>query len=211
MSIDTGKVKDRRTLRFGTVAEVRRDLDAMETAHKRGTLRCAGNWTPGQIFTHLSAFINFGYDGYPKEVSPPWLLAVIFIRPRRAKYLNKGFPAGVKIPGTKQGTIGMEDVTFEEGIARFRVAHGRLEESPPTVESPAFGPMTYDEKIRMALGHAEHGRDAHATEPYYLICPRPRRRRPTTTHTCAGRCASRQCATLLPKQTASPGWSVPGG
>src|SRR5882757_9833393 len=105
MSIDTGKQADRRKLRFETLPEMRRDLDALDAAHKSGRIRRTGNWTEGEIFTHLAAFINYGYDGYPREVSPPWLLAVLFIRPRRAKYLNVGFPAGVKIPGTKKGTI----------------------------------------------------------------------------------------------------------
>jgi hypothetical protein len=155
MSIDTGKQTDRRTLRFETLAEMRRDLDALEASHQRGTIRRSGNWTEGEIFTHLAAFIDFGYDGYPREVSPPWLLAVLFIRPRRAKYLNEGFPAGIRIPRTKHGTIGMERVPFEQGLARLRVAMDRLAKQEPPLASPAFGQMTYDEKIKMALRHGE--------------------------------------------------------
>jgi hypothetical protein len=155
MNINTATVNDRRTLRFETLVEMRRDLAALEQAHEKGTLRRTGNWTEGEIFTHLAAFINYGYDGYPKEVSPPWLLAVIFIRPRRTKYLNVGFPAGVKIPGTKKGTVGMEDVPFEDGLARLRGAIDKLEKVDPPLHSPAFGKMTHAEKIRMALRHGE--------------------------------------------------------
>ncbi len=155
LDIKTAKVADRRTLRFETLAEMHRDLDVLERAHELGTLRRTGNWTEGETFTHLAAFINYGYDGYPKEVSPPWLLAVLFIRPRRAKYLNVGFPAGVKIPGTKKGTIGMEDVPFEVGVATLRGALEKLERVEPPLHSPAFGKMTHEEKIRMGLRHGE--------------------------------------------------------
>jgi hypothetical protein len=134
---------------------MRRDLDALETAHDRGTLRRTGNWTEGEIFTHLAAFINYGYDGYPKEVSPPWIVALLFIRWKRSSYLSKGFPTGVRIPGTKQGTIGMEKVSFEEGIARLRQSLDRIEASAAPLPSPAFGRMTHAQQITMQVRHGE--------------------------------------------------------
>jgi hypothetical protein len=154
MSIDT-KSAERRNLRFNSIDDLRRDLDAIEQSHAAGTLKRSGNWTEGEIFTHLAAFINYGYEGYPKEVSPPWLLSVLFIRPKRARFLRDGMPAGVRIPGTQRGTIGMESVPFEEGLARFRASLDRLEKTPPPIESPAFGPMSYEDKTRLALRHAE--------------------------------------------------------
>lgn len=154
MSVDTKRQKDRRVLRFNTIADMRRDLDALEAAHHRGTIRRTGNWTEGEIFTHLAAFINFGYDGYPEEVSPPWLL-VLLMRPFRNRFLNKGFPAGVRIPGVKQGTIGIDDVPFDAGLARLRAALDRLEKVDPPIDSPAFGHLTHAGKIKMTLRHAE--------------------------------------------------------
>jgi hypothetical protein len=155
MSIDTKHATDRRSLRFETIAEMRHDLDLLQAAHARGTLRRTGNWTEGEIFAHLAAFINYGYEGYPKEVSPPWLIAVLLIRPMKNKYLNKGFPAGLRIPGTKQGTIGMEDVPLDVGIARLRAALDRLEQNDPPIHSPAFGKLNHADKIKMALRHGE--------------------------------------------------------
>jgi hypothetical protein len=154
MSVDT-KHTDRRTLRFESLADMRRDLDALEAAHRRGSLHRTGNWTEGEIFTHLAAFINYGYDGYPKEISPPWIVALLFIRWRRSSYMRKGFPAGVRIPGTSRGTIGMENVSFDEGLARLRAALDRLEASHAPHPSPAFGPMTHPEQIKFQLRHAE--------------------------------------------------------
>lgn len=154
MAVDTGKVTDRRKLRFEGIADVRRDLDALEAGHKAGTLRTTGNWMPGEILTHLAAWVNFGYEGYPKDVQPPWFIRWL-IRMKKTAYLRDGFPSGVKIPGTKRGTIGMEDVPFEEGLRRLRAAYGRLEKSEPPIESPAWGRLAYADKIRLQMRHAE--------------------------------------------------------
>jgi hypothetical protein len=154
MLIDT-KTAARRKLRFNSIDDLRKDLDAIERSHAAGKLTRTGNWTEGEIFTHLAAFINFGYDGYPKAISPPWLLSVLFIRPRKSKWLREGLPAGVRIPRTERGTVGMENVPFDEGLKRFRAALDRLEKTPPPIESPAFGPMAYQDKVGFALRHAE--------------------------------------------------------
>ena len=165
MSIDTGKVKDRRKLRFESIADMRRDLDAIEQAHKKGTLRRSGNWTEGQIFSHLSAFMEYGYEGYPKGISMPWFIKLIF-RPMRGKFLRDGFPAGKNIPGVQGGTIGMDDVPFEQGIARLRRALDRLEKECPPIESPAFGRMSHVDNIRLALRHGElHQSFLHPENP----------------------------------------------
>ena len=155
MAVDTAKSKDKRSLRFRAIQDMRRDLEQIEKAHAGGKLRRSGNWTEGEILTHLAAFIEYGYNGFPKEVSPPWLLAVLFIRPRRGKYLRDGMPSGIKIPGAKRGTVGMEDVPLEKGLSRLRGALDRLEKTIPPIVSPAFGPMTHDQKIQFSLRHAE--------------------------------------------------------
>jgi len=154
MTIDTRKVKDRRTLRCSGLADFQRDLDALEAAHKAGTLRKTGNWTPGMIFTHLAAFIDYGYNGYPAEMVPPWFIKPM-IRLMRNRWLAKGFPPGVKIPRIEAGTVGAEDVSFEEGIARLRASIARLEREPQTVQSPAFGLMPHDQAIALTCRHAE--------------------------------------------------------
>lgn len=154
MAVDTKTTTDRRAVRFERLADLRADLDRLERAHVAGRLRRGGNWTEGQVFTHLAAFIEYGYGGYPKEVSPPWFVRWI-IRLKKREYLSKGMPAGVRIPGTKEGTIGMEDVGFEEGLARYRAAVDRLEQQEPPVESPAFGAMSHGDKVRLQLRHAE--------------------------------------------------------
>ncbi len=154
MSVDTGKTTDRRKLLFVSIADMRRDLDLIEQSHIKGTLRRSGNWTEGQIFSHLAAFVEYGYTGYPKEISMPWFIKLIF-RPMRGKFLRDGLPAGKNIPGVAGGTVGMDDVPFEAGLTRLRRDLDRLEKERPPVASPAFGAMSHEDAIRLALRHGE--------------------------------------------------------
>ncbi len=152
MSIDT-KTAQRRPLTLNSITDLRRDLDALEAAHRAGTLRTTGNWTPGQAFSHIATFIEFGYTGYPPNLNPPFFIKWI-IRLQKKKFLSQGMPAGVKIPGIPGGTLGADDVPFEQGIARLRRAWYQLEKAPPTHPSPAFGEMPHEDVIRLNLKHS---------------------------------------------------------
>lgn len=154
MAVNTRKVQDRRSLRFQNLDEVRKDLDAIEQAAASGCLMTLGNWTPGQVLTHLAAFISFAYDGYPSQLKPPGFIRFI-MKFRRDRYIHKGLPAGVNIPGIKGGTVGMEDVPIGEGLRRFRSALKRLEKTPPKIDNPLFGPMTHEEWMQLHMRHAE--------------------------------------------------------
>ena len=46
MTVNTRKVEDRRTLRFGRLADVLEDVETLESS---GEVQSAGNWTPAQI------------------------------------------------------------------------------------------------------------------------------------------------------------------
>ena len=69
-TIETGKVQERRRLRFNNVDELRAEIDRILTAERAGTLRRSGNWTTGRVFGHLATWINYGYEGFPMR--PPW-------------------------------------------------------------------------------------------------------------------------------------------
>lgn len=155
MAVDTAKLTNRRALRFASTADLRRDLDAIEAAARAGTLRTIGNWTAGKNLSHVAAFIDFGYDGYPAAISnPPWFVKA-YLKLMRSSLLKKGFQAGVKIPGIPGGTVGGEDMPAEAGLAVLRRALDRLDAAPPRYPSPAFGPMSHDDCKAAALRHAE--------------------------------------------------------
>ena len=143
-----------RKLRFNSIADVNSELDQIAELDKTGRLRTSGNWTAGQIMAHLAAWIEYGYEGYPIK-SPP-LFIRWFLRLRLPKMLESGMPRGVKIPGIPGGTIGADDIPTDQGIARLKRAFQRLETGEQAKhDSPAFGKMSHDDRIRLNLRHAE--------------------------------------------------------
>jgi hypothetical protein len=151
-AIDTAESTDRRSLRFSTVNDVLSEIERIIAAEQAGTLRRTGNWTTGQIFGHLAAWINYGYEGYPMRV--PWFIAVL-LRFKVKKYLRDGLPRGVRIPGVEAGTYGTEPLSTDEGARRLRAALKRLQTEPAQFESPAFGKLSEQDRIQLNLRHAE--------------------------------------------------------
>ncbi len=155
MAVDTAKVTQRRKLRFNTLDEVQRDAEQLVAADRNGKLRCMGNWTLGQIFGHLAAFIDYAYDGYPPSLAnPPWFVK-LFLRMRKNKFLRGPLPAGVKIPRVEGGTTGAEPISTDEGFARLSRALDRLAAAPPSTPNIVFGPLTRDQWCQLHQRHAE--------------------------------------------------------
>lgn len=152
MAVDTGRVTERRRLRFETIAALRAELERVENAERAGTLRRSGNWTPGQVCGHLATWTAFAFSRNP--LRPPWFVRLI-LRLRKHRYLNEGLPAGVRIPRVEGGTLGTEDVPFPDAITALRAALDRLEREAPTLPNVVFGPLTHEEWIKLNLRHAE--------------------------------------------------------
>ncbi len=150
---DSGNTKHRK-LRFANVAECLAELDRIEAAHQNGTLETTGNWTAGQILSHLSAWIEYGYDGFPLDAPPffvRWILKFMLKR-----MLSKGeMAAGVNIPGVEGGTLGQEEMETGAAIERFRAAILRMQSEPAIHNSPAFGKVTDEVRIKVNLMHAQ--------------------------------------------------------
>lgn len=152
---DTAKVSDRRDLHFESFAAIRGDLDSLEEAHRAQKLRATGNWSAGAIFSHLAAFMEYPYEGYPPELgAPPWFVRAI-LKLMKNKYLYKPLPAGVKIPGVQGGTVGAVDAPFDQSLGRLRAALARMDSSPPTTPNVVFGPMTHEEWRSLQCRHCE--------------------------------------------------------
>lgn len=150
--IDTSKAV-RRKLRFQTIDELLSEIERLIAAERDGRLQRTGNWTLGQIFGHLAAWIDFGWDGYPMRV--PWFIRFI-LKFKVKGYLKNGMPAGVKIPNSGEGTYGIDVLSTDEGAARLRRALERLKRGEVAkFDSPAFGPLSHDDRILLNLRHAE--------------------------------------------------------
>ncbi|MCE2793240.1 MAG: DUF1569 domain-containing protein [Planctomycetota bacterium] len=148
------QTESRRVLHWDSLEQIGNELDRIEVADRKGELAAVGHWTPGQILTHLAAWIEYGYTGYP--IDRPNLILRWLLRWMLPGFLSKGMRPGVRIPGIKAGTVGQEEVSTATGLQRYRAALKRLESGEPcTYDSPAFGPMSMADRVRLNIRHAE--------------------------------------------------------
>lgn len=152
--VDTRISSGYRTLRFDSIEECISDINRIVAASDAGTLDATGNWTPGQVMTHLANWIQYPYAGFP-IAAPPFFVRWM-LRIRRRKILEGSMPRGVHIPGVAGGTVGMEDVAADEAARRLLAALERLRtDEEPKFDSPAFGAMSHEDRIALNLRHAE--------------------------------------------------------
>ena len=152
--IDTGKTHDRRKLRFDSIDALLADVDGIVAADKAGKLRRAGNWSAGQAFNHLASWINFAYEGFPMKT--PWFIRLMLRWMKLKSYLTKAMDPGIKIPGSPNGTYATDPMSTDEGAKKYRQALARLKtREPAKFDSPAFGKLSDDDRIRLNLRHAE--------------------------------------------------------
>lgn len=152
-AVNTGKVKDRRPVKFQSFAQAGRDIEQLAQAERDGRLQPLGNWTLGQAVGHLAAWIDYGFDGYPMG-KPPLLMRIVG-KVMRGQFLRGGAPAGFRIRGAPTGTYADEVIPTDEAIRRFSASAGRLEAAPPAKPNPVFGPMSHEEWKQLHLRHAE--------------------------------------------------------
>lgn len=150
--INPAKVTDHRKPQFRSADDVWADVERLIAADRAGTLRQTGNWTIGKSLGHLAAWINYPYDGYPMR--PPWFIKVL-TRLMKKKFLYGGLQQGVRITRGGEGTYGVEPLSTDEGLSRYRQAWERLRKAPPPVPNPLFGPLTHEEWIALHCRHAE--------------------------------------------------------
>lgn len=151
--IDTGKVADRRKIRYASMDALLADIDKIVAADKAGTLRRTGNWTAGQAFNHLATWMGYAYEGFPMRV--PWFIRIL-IKMKLKTYLSKGMDAGIRIPGSPDGTFATDPMSTDEGARKLRAALMRLKvREPAKFDSPAFGKLSDDDRVSLNLRHAE--------------------------------------------------------
>jgi hypothetical protein len=152
--MNTSTISEYRKLRFQSIDDCEEEVQRIVRADREGRLQANGNWTAGQILAHLSAWIEYAYEGYPLK-SPPFFIRWV-LRLRLKKMLEKGMPRGTRIPGIKNGTTGMDDMPTSAAADRFLAALARLSSTEETkFDSPAFGALSQEDRIRLNLRHAE--------------------------------------------------------
>jgi hypothetical protein len=152
--IDTRRIKDRRRVRFDRIEDALRDSESLLAAEQGGKLRATGNWTLGQALGHIAFWARAPFDGYPPMRRMP--LALRLVMPLfKNRVLNRGLPAGSRIPNANGGTFGIEPMDAGQGLAELRAAFERLVHDCPQAPNPLFGRMTHDEWTKLNLRHAE--------------------------------------------------------
>jgi hypothetical protein len=143
-----------RTLRFHSLDDCCAEVRQILAADKKGSLCTCGTWTPGQNMAHIAAWIEYGFAGYP--IGPPPFFIRWLIRMRLKAILKGPMPRGVRIPRVKDGTAGMDEMPTPAACERLLAALKRLQNREEAkFDSPAFGPMSYDDRIQLNLRHAE--------------------------------------------------------
>ncbi len=151
---DTRTSDGYRLVRLRSIDEYKAEVLRIGHAAESSQLKSTGNWSAGQIMSHLANWISYPYEGFPIRQAPffvRWML-----RFQLRKMLRSGMPRGVRIPGVKGGTVGAEDIATADAASRLLVAIDRLqsdEEAP--FDSPAFGKMSHEDRILLNLRHAE--------------------------------------------------------
>jgi hypothetical protein len=152
--LETSRSPHFRTLRFASLDQCVAEVERIRAAALNGDLCANGNWTPGQVLSHIAAWIDYGYEGYPIG-KPPWFVRW-WLRRSLPKILAGQMPRGVRIPRVAGGTTGMDDVPTSPAADRLVASLRRLgSDEPAPFDSPAFGAMSHEDRIRLNLRHAE--------------------------------------------------------
>jgi len=152
--IKTRDVAGRRTLRFGRMEDLLKDVEALD-AHQRtgGRIVTVGNWTPAQIVWHVNAFIIASHDGFPS--SAPWFIRLLG-RMIRSRALNKPLKPGIKSPKSMGKMMPPSDAKWDDVVTTLRKQIARQAKGEKMrVPSPMFGDLAHEEWIQLHCRHAE--------------------------------------------------------
>lgn len=152
-SVNTKRISGRRDVELSSLEDLQREIDAIVSADRDGSLRTLGNWSAGQNLQHIGRFFEFALDGFPFQL--PWPLRVVG-RLLRNRSLSKPLPAGVRFPTNARALAPDPEVPTEEGAAYLRAQLDRIGAGERmTAVSPLLGPLDHDEWVRLQLRHAE--------------------------------------------------------
>ncbi len=146
---------ERRSLQFSRLDDIADEIDRL---HRDGYER-AGNWSLSQCCDHLSDWMSFPIDGFPKIPFPINLLLGAMRMMSGKAMLRKII--GNQSMRTGQPTIAQTvhaDHHHEEAsVARLQSALRRLaEHAGPFHPSPLFGTLTREEVIQLQMTHCAH-------------------------------------------------------
>ena len=140
---------DRRDVNYASLDDFRADIETLAA----GPVSTVGNWSFGQILTHLARTMNSSIDGFPFKMAWPirTLLSIFFKR----SILHKKMSSGYKLPKRGRSLLPEDPISDEEGVRAALAAIERVVNETPTAEHPFMGRMTPGEWKLLHLRHAE--------------------------------------------------------
>lgn len=147
MSVKTGRVAGRRSLRFNTLDEIIVDAERCVAEN----YRTLGNWSAGQIFEHLALVMDGSIDGLPFRVPAPVRFVLKFFKRR---FIEGPMSPGFNLPKSGASLEPPATTTTEAGLEHLRQAVARSKATTVRAPSPALGVLTREESDRLQMTHA---------------------------------------------------------
>lgn len=147
MPVNTAKVKERRSLNYQSFEELLADAERINS----GPVKALGNWTPGQIYRHLTISYNGTIDGLP--ITFPWLMRMM-VKVFKKKLINMAMPAGYQMKPENARITEPGPTSPEEGLAALKAAVARLQRETHRATHPLLGNLTNQEWDKVMLAHA---------------------------------------------------------
>lgn len=139
----------RRILRFDSLDEVLADARALAARN----IKANGNWTPGQVVGHVARAVNGSIDGISFQAPLP---TRIIGRVIRNIPLNKGLPAGVKLPASARAKAVPEpDLPINDAVDQLARAIERTRHETMAGKHPVFGRLSHKQWTKFHCRHAE--------------------------------------------------------
>jgi len=149
MSVNT-KTAPRRELHFDSMQQVLDDAESVTSQPHETT----GNWSSGQIITHVGELIDVSLHGTDAKMPLPLRVMGRLLRPW---LLSRPIKPGLTIPKAMRPKFTPPpDVPLDQAMERFRVLCKQANEpGTMTHRSPLLGPMSHDDWVKMHCRHAE--------------------------------------------------------
>ena len=149
MTVNTGRVTGRRTLRFECFDDVMAEAERVTCQ----PMRSLGNWSVGEILDHLARSVQESFAG---SASPaPWFARTLIAPFLKRSMLTKGLPAGFQLPPTMSAFQPRPLIAAEAALEDLRAATARLMTESPVKPHAFFGRLTHAEWTNLHLRHAE--------------------------------------------------------
>lgn len=145
----------RRPLSFSSLEDAVRDAEALRDSGYQQV----GDWNLSQVCRHLSQWMQFPLDGFPKMPAPVrgvfWVMRKTIGRRQLAKILStNSMPVGTPTIRSTVPAVGGDEAAaiaqFRETVKRFTIHQG------PLVPSPLFGDLDYATATKLQLIHCAH-------------------------------------------------------